>query len=147
MALPAGATNWDAVGGPGAGRPARVGPARERRTGGSQMRVMLAFDGSAGAEAARDLVAHLRWPTGTAITVVAALERGRDLFGAPDWAVVPRDAAESEALILADLQESLRQAADPLRASDRIVETRIARGRAARPGAPPPRPCLTRRMR
>src|SRR3989304_6302615 len=86
MALPAGATNWDAVGGPGAGRPARVGPARERRTGGSQMRVMLAFDGSAGAEAARDLVAHLRWPTGTAITVVAALERGRDLFGAPDWA-------------------------------------------------------------
>jgi len=95
------------------------------------MRVMLAFDGSAGAEAARDLVAHLRWPTGTAITVVAALERGRDLFGAPDWAVVPRDAAESEALILADLQESLRQAADPLRASDRIVETRIARGRPA----------------
>ncbi|MEO7869072.1 MAG: universal stress protein [Candidatus Limnocylindria bacterium] len=95
------------------------------------MRVMLAFDGSVGAVAARDVVAHLRWPAGTAITVVAALERSRDLFGAPEWAVVPRDAAESEALILSDLQETLRQAAEPLRTPDRIVETRVVRGRPA----------------
>lgn len=95
------------------------------------MRVMLAFDGSAGAEAARDLVAHLAWPVGTAITVVAALERGPDLFGAPDFAVGPRDASEAEDLLLADLQESLRQAATPLMAADRLVETRVARGRPA----------------
>ena len=95
------------------------------------MRVMVAFDGSAGAVAARDLVAHLRWPAGTAITLVAALERGRDLFGAPDWAVIPRDAAESEALVLSDLQETLSQAAEPLRTPDRIVETRVVRGRPA----------------
>ncbi|MDH4334444.1 MAG: hypothetical protein OEW24_04180, partial [Chloroflexota bacterium] len=95
------------------------------------MRVMVAFDGSAGAVAARDLVAHLRWPAGTAITLVAALERGRDLFGAPDWAVIPRDAVESEALVLSDLQETLSQAAEPLRTPDRIVETRVVRGRPA----------------
>lgn len=95
------------------------------------MRVMLAYDGSVGAIAARDLVAQLRWPAGTAITVVAALERGRDLFGAPEWAVIPRDAAESEALILSDLQETLQQAAQPLHTPDRIVETRVVRGRPA----------------
>jgi nucleotide-binding universal stress UspA family protein len=95
------------------------------------MRVMLAFDGSAGAEAARDLVAHLRWPAGTAITLVAALERGPDLFGAPDFAVVPHDSHEAEALLLEDLQASLRAAAAPLQAPDRIVETRVVRGRPA----------------
>lgn len=95
------------------------------------MRVMLAYDGSAGAEAARDLVAHLRWPAGTAITLVAALERGPDLFGAPDFAVVPHDSHEAEALLLDDLQSTLRAAAAPLQAPDRIVETRVVRGRPA----------------
>jgi len=95
------------------------------------MRVMLAFDGSAGAEAARDLVAHLRWPTGTAITLVAALERGPDLFGAPDFAVVPHDSHEAEEMLLDDLQSTLRAAAAPLEAPDRIVETRVVRGRPA----------------
>ena len=95
------------------------------------MRVMLAFDGSAGAEAARDLVAHLRWPAGTAITLVAALERGPDLFGAPDFAVVPQDSHEAEELLLDDLQASLRAAAAPLQAPDRLLETRVVRGRPA----------------
>jgi nucleotide-binding universal stress UspA family protein len=95
------------------------------------MRVMLAFDGSAGAEAARDLVAHLRWPAGTAITLVAALERGPELFGAPEYAAVPEDSREAMALILADLQETLRAAASPLSAPGRLVETRIVRGRPA----------------
>lgn len=95
------------------------------------MRVMLAYDGSAGAEAARDLVAHLRWPAGTAITLVAALERGPDLFGAPDFAVVPRDSHEAEELLLQDLQSTLLAAAAPLHAPDRIVETRVVRGRPA----------------
>ena len=95
------------------------------------MRVMLPFDGSAGAETARDLVAHLRWPAGTAITLVAALERGPDLFGAPDFVVVQHDSHEAEELLLADLQASLLAAAAGLRAPDRIVETRVVRGRAA----------------
>lgn len=95
------------------------------------MRVMLAFDGSAGAEAARDLVAHLRWPAGTAITLVAALERGPDLFGAPDFAVMPQNSREAEEMLLDDLQSSLRAAAAPLHAVGGIVETRVVRGRPA----------------
>lgn len=95
------------------------------------MRVLLAFDGSAGAEAARDLAAHLPWPDGTAITVVAALERGPSLFGAPDFALTPHSADEAEALLLADLQEMLHDAAAPLRGGSRQVETRVIRGRPA----------------
>lgn len=95
------------------------------------MRVMLAFDGSAGAEAARDLVAHLPWPRGTAITVIAALERRADLFGAPDFAVAPQNADEAEEMLLADLQEMLRSATAPLRMSDRMIDTRVVRGRPA----------------
>ena len=97
----------------------------------AEMRVMLAFDGSAGAEAARDLVAHLRWPARTAITLVAALERGPELFGAPDYAVVPESSREASALMVADLQETLQAAAAPLKAPGRMVDTRVVRGRPA----------------
>jgi len=95
------------------------------------MRVMLAYDGSAGAEAARDLVAHLRWPARTAITMVAALERGPELFGTPEYAAVPESSRESLALMLDDLQETLRAAAAPLHAPGRMVDTRVVRGRPA----------------
>jgi nucleotide-binding universal stress UspA family protein len=93
------------------------------------MRVMLAYDGSAGAESARDLLAHLPLPDGSAITLVAALEKGPEVFGAPEFAVVPHDAAEAEELLLADLQEMLRSAAAPLRGPGRSIDTRVARGR------------------
>lgn len=95
------------------------------------MRVMLAFDGSAGAEAARDLVAHLRWPARTAITLVAALERGPTLFGVPEYAVVAEDSREASAMMLADLQATLQAAAAPLNAPGRLIDTRVVRGRPA----------------
>lgn len=95
------------------------------------MRVMLAFDGSVGAESARDLVAHLRWPTGTAITLVAAIERGPELFGAPEFGVVPHDHEEADAILTADMLAGLRAAAAPLEAPDRIIEARVVRGRPA----------------
>lgn len=95
------------------------------------MRVMLAFDGSGGAEAARDLVAHLRWPTGTAITLVAAIERGPELFGSPEFGVVPNDHEEADAILIADMLAGLRAAAVPLQAPDRIIEAHVVRGRPA----------------
>ena len=95
------------------------------------MRLMLAYDGSACADAARDLVSRLPLPTGSAITLVTALERGPQLFGAPDFAIVPHDAEEAEGLLLADLQEMLHAAAGPLRTADRHVDTRVIRGRPA----------------
>ena len=95
------------------------------------MRLMIAYDGSACADAALDLVARLPLPTGSAITVVTALERGPQLFGAPEFAVVPHDADEAEELLLADLQEMLQGAAGPLRTHDRQIDTRVIRGRPA----------------
>ena len=95
------------------------------------MRLMLAYDGSACADAARDLVSRLPLPVGSAIALVTALERGPQLFGAPDFAIVPHDAEEAEGLLLADLQEMLHAAAEPLLTSDRHVDTRVIRGRPA----------------
>jgi nucleotide-binding universal stress UspA family protein len=93
------------------------------------MRLMLAYDGSTGAEAARDLVSHLPLPTGTAITVVTALEKGPDLYGAPEFGAMPHNSDEAEALLLEDLQSMLHDASQALRAPDRRVETRVVRGR------------------
>ncbi|HEX6129806.1 MAG TPA: universal stress protein [Candidatus Limnocylindria bacterium] len=95
------------------------------------MRLMLAYDGSACADAARDLVSRLPLPAGSAITVVTALERGPQLFGAPEFAIVPHDAEDAEGQLLADLQQMLHEAAEPLRTADRHVDTRVIRGRPA----------------
>jgi nucleotide-binding universal stress UspA family protein len=97
----------------------------------SKMRVLLAYDGSACADAARDLLARLPLPEGSAISVVTALARGPELYGAPEYTAVPLDAAESESVLAADLQEMLNQAAAPLRAAGRRVDTRVVRGRPA----------------
>jgi nucleotide-binding universal stress UspA family protein len=95
------------------------------------MRLMLAYDGSACADAARDLVARLPLPAGSAITIVTALERGPQLYGAPEFAIVPHDAEDAEGQLLADLQDMLHEAAKPLLAADRHVDTRVIRGRPA----------------
>ncbi|HLE58365.1 MAG TPA: universal stress protein [Candidatus Limnocylindria bacterium] len=95
------------------------------------MRILLAYDGSAGAEAARDLLAHLPLPRGTYIAMVAVLERGPALFGVPEIAVVPADAAEAEAQLASDLQDALHSASRALEAPDRRLETKVLRGRTA----------------
>jgi nucleotide-binding universal stress UspA family protein len=95
------------------------------------MRLMLAYDGSSGAEAARDLLSHLPLPIGSAITVVTALEKGPDLYGAPEFGATPTNASEAGDLLLSDLQAMLRDAAKPLRTPDRRVDTRVVRGRPA----------------
>lgn len=106
------------------------------------MRLMLAYDGSACADAARDLVAALPLPRGSAITLITALERGPQLFGAPEFAVVPHDADEAEEMLLHDLQEMLHQAAEPLRTPDRRVDTAVVRGRPASAIVDEARACL-----
>jgi nucleotide-binding universal stress UspA family protein len=93
------------------------------------MRLMLAYDGSPGAQAARDLLAHLPLPAGSAITVVTVLEKGADLYGSPEFGTAPHDAVEAEALLLADLQAMLGEASRAPRAADRRVDTRVVRGR------------------
>jgi nucleotide-binding universal stress UspA family protein len=95
------------------------------------MRLLLAYDGSACADAARDLVARLPLPAGSAITLITALERGPRAFTAGEFAVVTPEADDAEAQLLADLQTMLHDAAEPLRTADRHVDTRVVRGRPA----------------
>jgi nucleotide-binding universal stress UspA family protein len=95
------------------------------------MRLLLAYDGSACADAARDLVARLPLPAGSAITLVTALERGPLAFGAGEFALAPHEAEDAEGQLLADLQTMLHEAAEPLRTADRHIDTRVIRGRPA----------------
>jgi nucleotide-binding universal stress UspA family protein len=95
------------------------------------MRLVLAYDGSACADAARDLVARLPLPAGSAITLITVLERGAEAPGAPEFALGTSPSHEAEAQLLSDLQGMLHEAAEPLRTSDRHVDTRVVRGRPA----------------
>jgi nucleotide-binding universal stress UspA family protein len=95
------------------------------------MRVLLAYDGSAGAEAARELLGRLRLPTRTEIAVAAVLESGPDLVGAPESGVAPGNTQETERRIIKDLDLQLWNVAALLRAPERTCETRVLRGRPA----------------
>jgi nucleotide-binding universal stress UspA family protein len=95
------------------------------------MRVLLAYDGSAGAEAARELLGRMRLPARTEIAVVAALEPGPDLVGTPETGVAPSHAHEAESRIVKDLDLQLWNVAALLRAPERSCETRVLRGRPA----------------
>ncbi len=95
------------------------------------MRVLLAYDGSAGADAARELLGRLRLPAHAEIAVAAVLETGPDLVGAPESGVAPSYAHETERRIVKDLDLQLWNVAAPLRAPERSCETRVLRGRPA----------------
>jgi nucleotide-binding universal stress UspA family protein len=93
------------------------------------VRVMVAYDGSPGAERARDLLANLGLPDGSSITLVTVLEPAIDVFGAPGFAD-GSGTAEANAMLIADLQEMLASAAAKLPRRYR-VDTRVIRGRPA----------------
>lgn len=93
------------------------------------MRVLVAYDGSPGAERARDLVANLALAEGSSITLVTVLEPALDVIGAQGFAD-GSGAAEAGALLIADLQEMLASAAARLPHQYR-VDTRVIRGRPA----------------
>ena len=93
------------------------------------MRVLLAIDGSASSETARQLVDSLDWPGGTVIDVVAAVEP--TIFplgsvGAPMEATPPDDALDAE-----PIGEIVKAAAVSLERPGRIVRRTVIRGRAA----------------
>lgn len=93
------------------------------------MRVLLAYDGSAGAETARELIGHLRLPRGTEIAVAAAVEPAADLIGAPEVPVIPAGSEEGDRRFLRELELGLWNVAASLRAPDRSCSTRLLRGR------------------
>lgn len=92
------------------------------------MRAILAYDDSAGAQTARDLLANIGLPAGSAITMATVLQQATDVFAAPGFSDV--GTAEAEALLVADLQRMLIAAAAPFGARFR-VDTCVLRGRPA----------------
>jgi len=92
------------------------------------MRVMLAYDDSAGARTARDLVANLNLPAGSTITLTTVLQPVSDVFGAPGLETA--ETAEAASMLIADLQEMLTDASAPFRPRFRL-DQRILRGRPA----------------
>jgi nucleotide-binding universal stress UspA family protein len=93
------------------------------------MRVLLAIDGSASSETARQLVDSLDWPEGSVIDVVGAVEPAIFPLGtiaAPTDVDLPDHALDAE-----PLSAIVKDAAMALERPDRIVRRTVLRGRAA----------------
>jgi hypothetical protein len=56
---------------------------------GHSMRVLIAYDGSRGAEQALDLAAGLRWPAESTLRVVAVVEPTLAYYGPPPRVPAP----------------------------------------------------------
>jgi nucleotide-binding universal stress UspA family protein len=93
------------------------------------MRVLLAIDGSATSDTARELVASFTWPEATIIRVVAVVEpMSAVLVGMPS----PYVATEADdAAIVESLERRLAEAAERLAQPGHPVETRLLHGRPA----------------
>ncbi|HET7519919.1 MAG TPA: universal stress protein [Candidatus Limnocylindria bacterium] len=92
------------------------------------MRVLLAYDDSAGARKARDLVADMNLPGGSVVTVATVLEGANDVIGAMTGGFAQGEDAATE--LVAELREMLSAAAEPIRARCR-VDVQVLRGRPA----------------
>src|SRR3989304_5986177 len=95
------------------------------------MRILIAVDGSTPSELARALAAGIPWPPASTLRVVAALEIGGALFGAPWYAVAPANADELEQRYLQELGEYAAATAARLQERERSVQSAVIRGRAA----------------
>jgi nucleotide-binding universal stress UspA family protein len=95
------------------------------------VRILLATDGSATADRARDLVATAEWPQPVEIRVVGAIEHGPALFGSPWIPAVPPDAAEIEDEAVDHMRDVLARAATALAGPGRTVAVDLLRGSPA----------------
>jgi Universal stress protein UspA and related nucleotide-binding proteins len=93
------------------------------------MRILLALDGSPSSLDARDLVAGLRWPPATAITIVAAFDVPiawtTNGFMAGDWFT------DAETALRRQAQEALAAMTGPLENRGWTIDQRVVQGRAA----------------
>jgi nucleotide-binding universal stress UspA family protein len=95
------------------------------------MRILIAVDGSEPSQLGRDLAADIRWPDGSSVRVMAALDVGGALFGAPWYAVAPANVSEVEERYLQELRAVVTDAAGRLARPGRAVTSTVLRGRAA----------------
>ncbi len=94
------------------------------------MRILVALDGSPSSLTARDLVAGLRWPAKTAVTLMSAVDipiawAADGLAPGGDWL------ADAEAALRQQAQETLTAMREPLEGRGWTIDDRVAEGRAA----------------
>jgi nucleotide-binding universal stress UspA family protein len=93
------------------------------------MRILLALDGSESSVRARDLVAGLRWPKGTALCAMSAYELPIDWTGAVG-APVPW-VADAEDAMRDELSAELERLEEPFAGRGWRLERRVVKGRPA----------------
>ncbi len=95
------------------------------------MRVVLATDGSASADRARDLIATLAWPKGTIVRVVVAVDARLEMMDMP-FATTPGNVVdELDAELVRHAEATLESAERVLREAGLTVERLILQERAA----------------
>lgn len=92
------------------------------------MRILLALDGSAGAELARTLVLAQPWPDGTTIEALRVVEPVIDAVAGPGYVI---DLPLAELLDLGSVERELETEVGPLRAAGFEVQPRVVVGRPA----------------
>ena len=94
------------------------------------MRILLAYDGSAGASEAAALAASIAWPEDTVLRVVIVIEPILMPVSGP-WDRGSALSPELDAMITASADETLREVVDRLGSSGRSARGSVLRGRAA----------------
>ena len=95
------------------------------------MRVLIAYDGSAGAEQTLRLADSIDWPPDSTLRIAAVIEPTLLFVGAPMAGGFDVSSPEVDAQITAYQQEQVAKAAASLRSADRTVEGIVLRGRPA----------------
>ena len=95
------------------------------------MQILIAYDGSAGAEQALRLADSVDWPADATIRIAAVIEPTLLFVGAPMAGGLHIPPPEVEAQITAYQQEQVTKATQSLRSADRTVEGVVLRGRPA----------------
>ncbi|HET9345871.1 MAG TPA: universal stress protein [Candidatus Limnocylindrales bacterium] len=90
------------------------------------MKVLIAYDGSPGAEQALALAGAVRWPAKSTLRMVTVMDPTFLYIGRPPGGL---NAPEIDETIMAADEELVATAADTLRSGDRIVEGVVLRGR------------------
>ena len=95
------------------------------------MRILIAYDGSAGAEQSLRLADSVAWPADSTLRIAAVIEPTVLFVGAPMAGGFDVPPPEVDAEITAYQQEQVTNAARNLRSADRTVEGIVLRGRPA----------------
>jgi nucleotide-binding universal stress UspA family protein len=98
---------------------------------GAIMRVLIAYDGSPGAEQSLRLADSIDWPADSTIRIASVIEPTLSFVGAPMAGGFDIPPPEVDAEITAYQQEQVTKAAQSLRSDDRTVEGIVLRGRPA----------------